>query len=233
MNAVILDDDPEVRRLLEIALNLNGYKVASYNNPLSCPIYTDELCPCSRIQACPDLIISDFDMPFVNGIQFLEKLKQKKCKCRSIAIISGSWMEQDLKKIVPAGVTVFSKPLHFQRFSEWLSEIKGKSARPAHYIDQRSFPRYPCELEVGIGYISSGVIEVAHAVARNISKGGMLIEYSKTLDSMASYHLSFTVPEWMIFKSDADRAVAVASQVRHSSRTSGAYGLQFLEPLPI
>ena len=80
-------------------------------------------------------------------------------------------------------------------------------------------------------FSSPGLLETVRAVARNISKGGMLIECSKFLAPMTSCQLGFTVPEWMTFKTDPDRVVMLEAQVRHSDKISGAYGLQFLESL--
>ena len=50
-------------------------------------------CQCSEKQTCFDIILSDLDMPILNGLDFLESQKKKKCKCESVAIMSGNITE--------------------------------------------------------------------------------------------------------------------------------------------
>ena len=231
MNAVVIDDDSTIRSLLGKVLNEKGYEVSSYASPAGCPLYVDQFCPCTFKGACPDLIISDYDMPEVNGLEFVEHLKRMKCKCNNIAVMSGSWTEHDLQRALPMGVNVFSKPLPLKRLWAWLDQIRGQGEGSASRANRRSSERYPCELSLDMYFSSPGLLETVRAVARNISKGGMLVECSKFLAPMTSCQLAFTVPEWMTFKTDADRVVMLEAQVRHSDKISGAYGLQFLESL--
>ena len=228
MKAMIIDDDPAILSLLNKILVADGFKVAAYSSPSACPLLADESCPCSQKAICPDLIISDYDMPAVNGLDFLGHLKRKKCKCKNIALISGGWDEQDIKARLPPGVNAFSKPFSRQ-FWSWLKKIKGQAEGSVCRTYRRSFERYTCNLPVDLYFSSPGLVETVRAVARNISKGGMLIECAESLVPKTSFQLSFTVPEWLPFKTGADREVMVAAQTCHANRISGTYGLQFLD----
>lgn len=229
MNAVILDDDPVIVSLLSRVLTQKGYEVSSYSSPISCPLYTEESCPCSWSGSCPDLIVTDYDMPTVNGIELVEHLKRKQCKCNNIAVISGSWSEHDLQKALPPGVSVFSKPFSLHRIRAWIDRIKWPGLGSGD--NRRNFVRYPCELPVEVCFSSPGLLETVRAVARNISKGGMLVECSKALAPMTFCHLTFRVPDWMTLQNGYDREIMLAAQARHANDTSRIYGLQFLEPL--
>lgn len=236
MHAIVLEDDPVIRGLLNDVLTADGYKVTSYSSPESCPLYADDCCPCSRVDSCPDLIISDYDMQAVNGAQFVEHLKRKNCKCKNIAVISGSWSEQDLRQILPVGVNVFSKPFSLKRLWAWLDVIKRQVENASEGSNRRTSVRYPCDFPVELYFNSPGLLEMLTGVARNISMGGMLVECSKYLEPMSSFQVAFTVPEWMSVKEKPDRftvgnarTVMVAAQARHSCKSSQAYGLQFLE----
>lgn len=228
MKAMILDDDPVILSLLKNILGADGFEVAAYSSPSACPLLADESCPCSQKEMCPDLIISDYDMPAVNGLDFLGHLKRKKCKCNNIALISGGWNEQDLQVSLPPGVNAFSKPFSRQ-FWSWLKKIKGQAEGSVSRTYRRSFERYVCDFPIDLYFSSPGLVETVRAVARNISKGGMLIECSESLAPKTSCQLSFTVPEWLPFKTGADREVMVAAQMCHANRISGTYGLQFLD----
>lgn len=229
MNAVVVDDDPLIRSLLSDVLTNAGYKVDSYSSPSHCPLYTSAACPCSLKDSCPDVIVSDFDMPVVNGVEFVEQLKRNKCKCRNIAVMSGSWTEENLQRALPAGVSVFSKPLP-KRFWAWLDKIKGQREGVAYRVNRRTAVRYACELPLDMYFSSPGLLETVGAVARNISTGGMLVECPKALAPMTSCQLAFTVPEWMTPRSEMGKAVMLSAEVRHADKASGYYGMQFLEP---
>jgi CheY-like chemotaxis protein len=231
MNAVIIDDDSAIRVLLGKVLGEKGYEVTSYSSPASCPLFDDAACPCSWAGLCPDLIVSDCDMPDVNGIDFVEHLKRKNCKCKNIAVISGSWTEQDLQGMLPSGVSVFSKPFSLKRFWAWMDKVKEPGEKLACRDNRRSFVRYPCEFPIDVFVSSPGLLENVSAVARNISRGGLLMECSKFLAPMTSCELSFKVPEWMSVKTDLDRLVMVSAQSCRADRVSRTVGLQFLRPL--
>ena len=236
MTAVIFDDDPVIRSLLTGVLSSVGYKVTSYSNPVKCPLYSDPCCPCSLDGACPDLIISDYDMPGVNGLEFIENIRNKNCRCMNIAVMSGSWVEDDLRQILPTGVSVLSKPFTLNRFGSWLNEVRAKSGGMPGAANRRTSTRYPCDFPVELYFNSPGLLELVSAVARNISTGGMLIESSKILEPMMSFQVAFTLQDWMSAKGVSDHMtmgnphhIMVAAQSRHGIRTSGTYGLQFLE----
>lgn len=231
MKAVILDDDPMIQSLLVTVLNSEGYSVSSYSSPVECRLFTDPGCPCSMKGNCPDAIITDWDMPEFSGMEFVEKLKEKNCLCRNIAMISGFSREEDLLRDVPEGVKVFAKPFSVQRVRSWLRDIRAVERSAVMPVNRRQYVRYPCQLPVEIFFSAPGMVEMVSAVARNISKGGMLIECAKSLATAATLHLSFTIPEWMALRSGVERDVMIEVRTRHSSPAAGAYGLQFAVPL--
>jgi CheY-like chemotaxis protein len=238
MNAVILDDDSVIRHLLANVLIKKGYEVTSYSSPDKCQIYSKTSCPCTWEGACPDLIVTDFDMPSVNGIEFIKHLEQKKCKCRNIAMISGGHPEHDLKEMLPRGIAFFPKPFRLKTFGVWLDEIRGQYDESVNAENRRRFVRYPCELPVEVSISSCGFHEKMLGVARNISKGGLLLECSKFLAPMTECLVAFTIPEWMSLKKIPDqtmegdgRDVMMVAQACHSNTNSKVYGLQFLEAL--
>lgn len=229
MNAVIVDDDPMVRTMLGHVLISAGFEVVSFSSPEKCTFYTESACPCSWRGACPDLIISDLDMPEVDGIRFIEQLKRKQCRCKHIAVISGSWPENELLQVVPQGVAVFSKPFAFDRLWNWLDAVRNQSVNAEGRVNRRNSARYPCEFPVNVQL--PGLLESAPAMARNISRGGMLIQCSKFLAPLTACQLTFKIPEWMDFRLGMERPVMMSAQARHAGSISDTYGLQFMAPL--
>lgn len=231
MKAVILDDDPIIQSLLATVLSSEGYTVSSYSSPAECRLFTDPTCPCALKGECPDVIITDWDMPEFSGLDFVEKLKQMRCLCKNIAMISGFSREEDLLRDVPEGVRVFAKPFSVPRVSSWLRGIREAVADSVLQANRRRYVRYPCRVPVRLFCEKPGMVETFSGVTRNISKGGMRLECTISLASAAKMRLSFTVPEWIALRNQKERDVMVEARTRHSNPATGLYGLQFAMPL--
>lgn len=125
MRAVVIDDEPSVRRFLQLILTRRGYHVTTYENPTEAQLYRHVTCPCSPQPECPDLIISDLDMPRVNGIDLVERLQDKGCRCRHITIISGSGRPSlEMLEMARSGVRYFPKPVELATINAWLDQVE-------------------------------------------------------------------------------------------------------------
>jgi two-component system KDP operon response regulator KdpE len=65
---LVVDDEPQIRRLLEITLSANGIKAVPASSGNEC------LSLAASIQ--PDLIILDLGLPDIDGIEILKKLRE-------------------------------------------------------------------------------------------------------------------------------------------------------------
>jgi CheY-like chemotaxis protein len=129
MKVMILDDAPFILSLLAHIFHHRGYEVATYSNPTACPIY-NESCQCQREQPCANIVISDYDMPLVNGLEFFEALRGKGCKCPHMALVSGSLPDRDIMdRVAKLGVRFFTKPLHRNQIIDWLDQIEASLPR--------------------------------------------------------------------------------------------------------
>ncbi|MFC1883362.1 response regulator [Thermodesulfobacteriota bacterium] len=129
IRVILLDDNEEIRGALSELLLEKGFEVFSFSNPLICPLQKLPECRCSNNQNCTDIIISDLDMPYINGLSFIENQKEKNCKCRHVVLMSGKWTEEDLARAHELGCKTFQKPFPFDEFYEWLDKI-GKKIDP-------------------------------------------------------------------------------------------------------
>jgi DNA-binding response OmpR family regulator len=121
MHIVLVDDDPLVLHALGSLFRRKGHAVSTYGSPLDCPIYKSTSCPCIPEAKCPDIIISDVDMPDVTGLTFVEAVFNRKCKCKHVALLSGKDIsDHDMKRIAKLGTRVFTKPLDFAEFEAWV-----------------------------------------------------------------------------------------------------------------
>lgn len=126
LRAMVFDDDPVIRQLLETVCARCGYEVHAFAHPGLCPFAAEGPCPCESGVFCADIIISDLDMPFVKGLDFVEAQREKGCRCPHIALVSGAWTERDIKRANALGCKLFAKPFHMSQITAWLSLVGGQ-----------------------------------------------------------------------------------------------------------
>ena len=133
LRIIILEDDYAIREVMTELLRQKGYEVFAFSKPTICPLMSVPECRCNRNQSCTDVIITDVDMPDMNGIQFIENLKQKNCKCRHVAIMSGWLNPNEELKDRQLGCRIFKKPFDSVQFLEWLDSIQ-RSITPSREL---------------------------------------------------------------------------------------------------
>ena len=121
---LIFDDDPLIRQMLWAVCDRRDYEVFTFPDPGLCPLHTVERCPCGEDEICADIILSDLAMPNVPGLDFVESMIHKDCRCPRIALMSGSWSEDDIARARNLGCRLFAKPFHISQIVEWLDEVE-------------------------------------------------------------------------------------------------------------
>jgi CheY-like chemotaxis protein len=126
LRAMVFDDNPVIRSALGELLNKFGYEVFSFPEPGFCPLQEYNECPCGIDEQCTDFIISDIEMPGMNGIDFVIEQLGKGCRVRHIALMSGNWSTSDLKKAAELGCKTFTKPFDIDEFMHWLKDCQSR-----------------------------------------------------------------------------------------------------------
>jgi two-component system KDP operon response regulator KdpE len=109
---LIIDDEVQIRRLLEITLSANGYKIAEAANG------KDGILAAATHH--PDLIVLDLGLPDIDGIQILIKLREWYQK--PILILSVRNSEDDIVNALDNGANDYlTKPF---RTGELLARIR-------------------------------------------------------------------------------------------------------------
>ena len=117
---ILCEDNESVREILNFILLERGHEVFSYKDAGDCPLSTSPECKCNHENPCADLIISDVSMPKVNGLEFIQKLKNNGCRIKNIALVSGYWIEKDILKAEELGCAVFHKPVAPEELFKWI-----------------------------------------------------------------------------------------------------------------
>ena len=124
IRALVFEDNENMRDLLCELLGARGYEVLAFSDPSGCPLNSVGACPCQLDEACADIIISDVQMPHVTGLEFIEGQREKGCKVRNIALMSGGWTEEEVRLAEDHGYEVFHKPFALSRMLDWLDDCE-------------------------------------------------------------------------------------------------------------
>ncbi len=127
LRIILLEDNDNLRTVMTMLLTGRGYEVFSFSKPTVCPLQAQPACRCGRNQACTDVILTDLDMPEIDGMRFIEVLKKKKCKCRHVAVMSGNLTADDMYQAVRLGCSAFENRSTRMLFSSGWMGLKEKS----------------------------------------------------------------------------------------------------------
>ena len=126
LSAFILDDDPLMMELLGMLLRKRSYEAVIYHDP-------HRLLEDVR-SSSPDVVLSDLDMPVMDGIELTRKLRADGFK-GAIVIITAEKNRDKLKEVFSAGADeVISKPV--QSFEIELLTEKLKKRATKHLSDE-------------------------------------------------------------------------------------------------
>ena len=63
-------------------------------------------------------------MPVVKGLEFIESLLGKGCRCQHIALLSGFYDDDDLARAAKLGCKVIAKPFMISEITDWLDTME-------------------------------------------------------------------------------------------------------------
>lgn len=124
LRILIFDDNKFIRSALKDLLSELDYEVFTFQDPIASPLYEKSYCDCKSGKACADMIISDVNMPFVNGLDFIKSQIQKGCKVTNRALMSGDWTTANLQSAQNLGCHIFHKPFGIREIVQWIDSCQ-------------------------------------------------------------------------------------------------------------
>ena len=126
MRIVVMDDNPDIRKMLKTALESKGHEVFTFDNPKICPLQMIPVCRCEENEKCADLIITDIEMPEMDGFEFLENHRAKNCHCKDVFVMSGRLNRGDVERATALGCKTFHKPLQLAMLFDQVEQVERK-----------------------------------------------------------------------------------------------------------
>jgi CheY-like chemotaxis protein len=126
VRAIVIDDNYIFRTIIADVLKNRGYEVHGSAEPYFCPIFLERKCSCQVGTHCTDMIIIDINAPDMSGLDFIEHQKSMGCKVKNVALISGSWTDEELEHAKRLGCHTFNKPFKTDEIRKWLEACENK-----------------------------------------------------------------------------------------------------------
>jgi DNA-binding NtrC family response regulator len=124
LRALIFEDNEDLLSLIISIFEERDYEVFGFSQAGSCPLFLKQDCPCPFDYVCADIIITDINMPGVNGLDFIENQLHQGCKAKNIIVMSGAWSSKEIKKAQRLKVQIFQKPIRIDKFIKFVKRIK-------------------------------------------------------------------------------------------------------------
>jgi CheY-like chemotaxis protein len=124
--AIVCDDDDVILAVFRHILEQSGYEVLTADTPLTCAFYREHSDSCPQHNRCTDVLVTDYAMPGMTGLQLIEMQHHGGCKLTSKnkALMTGGEDSGLQERAAALGCYFFTKPVIISTFLAWLKECE-------------------------------------------------------------------------------------------------------------
>jgi FixJ family two-component response regulator len=176
--AIIIDDDLTVLNVLRIYFELRKYEVITCSEPVRCPGYDDNK-QCDNRRPCCDVLITDYRMPCVTGIDLLQAQSRMGCSlsARNKLIMSGTVDDKLIEAVKELGCSFLRKPFTFDELEVWLRQCEERmDLNQPLGLKRRELRESCCS---SLCFLQGPENETLHATAVNRSRSGLCLKVRK------------------------------------------------------
>ena len=192
--AIIFDDEPVILLVLTNFFETRGYEVLSLRGSVDCPVFGKDK-TCGNEAPCGDIMLTDYKMPGMTGIELLQMQARNRCKLapQNKALLTGYMEPGKEQALRDLGATFFEKPFQFDELERWVIECEQRMdlALPLGYL--RKEDRQDLSREI-VYTVSSFSDEVCRGTAVNLSPSGLCVKVRSPLEREASVVIKTGLP---------------------------------------
>jgi DNA-binding response OmpR family regulator len=122
----IFDDDVYHLKMLKLFMSQRDYEILTFDRPVVCPISGTRSDKCDTLKPCADIIITDYQMSEMTGLEMLLHQAQNGCKVdiRNKIVMSADLDNKGQKMLQGLGCTFFRKPFKLEELSACLDDCE-------------------------------------------------------------------------------------------------------------
>ncbi len=122
---LLVDDEDDILTLFSDYLQSAGYKIASFYNPMDALNYLNK--DDENILANCSLIITDYKMPQMSGLDFINKIREKDTDCKIKIILISAFIKSDLNiNDILNNLNIdkiIEKPIHLENLKDEIQKV--------------------------------------------------------------------------------------------------------------
>ena len=126
---LLVDDEKDIINLFSEYLSSNGFNTISFQNPIEALEYFYQ-----NKNNC-SLVISDYKMPQMSGIDFIEKIREKDTEYRIKTIIISAFIKDNIpydKSYITTVDKILEKPVYLDRLKKEIQELISTKVQKKH-----------------------------------------------------------------------------------------------------
>ena len=127
---LLIDDEKDILEVFTEYLSSNGFNTISFQNPLDALEYF------YQNQSNCSLIIADYKMPQMSGLDLIKKIKEKDTNCKIKTIVISAFIKDNLpydKSYITMVDKILEKPVYLDRLKKLIQELS-----PTNNIQQKA-----------------------------------------------------------------------------------------------
>src|ERR671911_729022 len=117
---LLVDDEKDILDLFSEYLSSNGLNTTSFQNPIDALEYFYQ-----NISNCC-LVIADYKMPQMSGIDFIKKVREKDTDCKIKTIVISAYIKDNIpydKSYVMTVDKILEKPVYLDRLKTEIQQL--------------------------------------------------------------------------------------------------------------
>jgi two-component system CheB/CheR fusion protein len=180
---LVVEDDPDVRDLLELLLSHDGHRVATAPDS----VVALELVTRGTIQ--PDLILADYNLPNgLNGLELTAKLRKELHEEIPVIILTGDMSAETLRDIASHKCVQLNKPVNVKELTKVIQDML-----PISQVQTHSHVSHPAKEASGsehpVIFVVDDDNDVREAICSVLGEEGHVAEAYPTCEAfLKAYH---------------------------------------------